>query len=101
MSDRDELLSLAEQAQAQLIGPDQAAWLARLEEARPRFNDLLQRCLGERDSETGLRLCAALGRYWWMCGHAPEGRRWVEAFLARPSADEALRVRAVEAAAGL
>src|SRR5262245_60990396 len=101
MSDRESLLSLAEQAQAHLTGPDQAAWLSRLEEARPRLNDLLQRCLDEGDHDVGLRLCAALGRYWWICGHAPEGRRWVEAFLSRPSADAERRARAVESAAGL
>jgi tetratricopeptide (TPR) repeat protein len=101
MSDRDELLSLAEQAQPQLTGPDQAAWLVRLEDARPRFNGLLQRCLDEGDDQTGLRLCAALGRYWWMCGQPSEGLRWIEGFLSRPSSDVELRRKAVESAAGL
>lgn len=101
MGESETLLQLAQQAQPHLSGPDQAEWLLRLEEARPRLEDELRRCLDQGDHETGLRLCAALGRYWWMCGHAPQGRRWVEAFLSLPSSDGELRARAVESAAGL
>src|SRR5262245_13919687 len=98
MTDREELLLLAEQALPHLTGPGQGMWLARLEKARPRFNALLQACRGD-DPDTGLPLCAALGSYWWMCGHASEGRRWVLTFLSLPVTNPELRARALESAA--
>src|SRR5262245_11070301 len=101
MTDLQTLLALAEDANAHLAGPEQAAWLGRLEAALPAFRLALQGCLDQGDALAGLRLSTALGRFWWMCGHAPEGRRWLEAFLAWPVSDDTSRARALAAAGGV
>jgi predicted ATPase len=78
-------LALAERAEPELTGPAAAMWMDRLE----REHDNLRAALGwartgdERGAETGLRLVAALWRFWWARGHVREGRAWVEEALAR------------------
>lgn len=96
--DQISLLQLAEQAASQLTGPDQASWLARLEAAWPDLAKLLEFCRDTQDHVTGLRLCAALGRFWWMCGHTAEGLPWLQTFLSHATADSELRTRVVESA---
>jgi predicted ATPase/class 3 adenylate cyclase len=75
-------LALAEQAAHQLSGPKVGVWLDRLE----REHDNLRAALGwacERgEAEIGLRLVAALWRFWDMRGHLREGRASAERALA-------------------
>lgn len=97
MNDLQTLLNLAEEANAHLTGPDQAAWLARLESSYADFVAALE----QAEAIPGLRLCVALGRFWWMCGHAVDGQRWLESYLDRPCDDEWLRVQALAAAGGV
>lgn len=79
-------LALAEQADPQLTGPEQAAWIARIE----RDVDNLHAALGwarERgDAATLLRLVGALAHFWTTRGHTAEGRDWLEVALALPGA---------------
>src|SRR5262245_25689254 len=100
MDNLPRLLFEVESASLQLAGPAQAVLLERLEAVYPKLVAALQSCLDSGEDANGLRLCIALGKFWWMCGHAPEGRRWLEAFLSRPIDDQALRARALLAAAG-
>jgi len=97
-----EALRLAEEAAGHLTGPDQAAWLDRLEQSWPRMQEGLMEC--EREpalTEAGLRLCAALSRFWWMRGWAAEGRSWCQQFLARAGGNAQLRASVLEGAGTL
>jgi non-specific serine/threonine protein kinase len=82
-------LALAEEAATQLVGPEQATWMRRLE----REHDNLRAALGlarERGAgETGLRLAAALARFWYMRGYLSEGLEWLDEMLSLPAAGNA------------
>jgi tetratricopeptide (TPR) repeat protein len=96
---RDYYLALAEQGEPELNGPNQGAWLNRLEAERGNFNRALRWCLGQPgEHEAGLRLASALARFWWMRGHAQEGQRWLGAALGQPDGTDALRARALQGA---
>jgi len=80
-------LALAERAESELQGPDQPAWLSRLEEDHENFRAALDWSSAAADgAETGLRLAGALWPFWHMRGHFSEGRRWAERALARSAA---------------
>jgi non-specific serine/threonine protein kinase len=83
-------LELAVEAEPQLfVGARAAAWLARLEAEL----DNLRAALGwllEQDADACLRLAVAVRQLWLVHGHYTEGRRWLEAALARSRATPAL-----------
>lgn len=76
------LLRLVEQAGPQLVGPDQAMWLTRLEEELENLRAALTWVLLHGDPETALRLAAAPWLFWFERGHADEGRGWLTRALA-------------------
>jgi predicted ATPase/DNA-binding winged helix-turn-helix (wHTH) protein len=78
---RDWFLRLAEMAECELRGPEQRAWLSRLETEHNNFRAVLQR--GAEDPEACLRLSGALGLFWCGHGHLSEGRRHLQAALER------------------
>jgi predicted ATPase/transposase/transcriptional regulator with XRE-family HTH domain len=75
-------LELAEGAEPQIQGAEQAVWLDRLEMEHDNLRAALSWALTARAAEIGLRLAAALGEFWWPRGHVSEGRRWLAAGLA-------------------
>lgn len=81
---RDWYLALAERAEAQLRGPQQAMWLDRLALDHDNFRAAFERTADDVDgADAALRLAASL---WWFCfvrGHWSEARAWLESALAR------------------
>jgi tetratricopeptide (TPR) repeat protein len=96
-------LALAEQAAPELLGPNQATWLARLDAEHANLRSALEWSLSTEPSpETPLRLGGALWRYWWSRGYARDALGWMTRALDKPWRDHpALRARALRAAAGL
>jgi ATP/maltotriose-dependent transcriptional regulator MalT len=97
-------LALAEQAELELGGPQQAAWLDRLEREHDNLRAALQWSLeqtgiknaivGERRMEIALRLGGALNMFWWARGHRSEGRNFLERALAVSEGIEASSIGA-------
>src|SRR5215208_2755382 len=72
-------LALAEEAE--LVGPEQAWWLERLEAEHDNLRAALNRSLEAGDSGTALRIGGAVWRFWYVRGHFSEGRRWLASGL--------------------
>jgi predicted ATPase/class 3 adenylate cyclase len=85
-------LALAEQQ-----GPEETAWLERLDLEHDNMRAALSWMLESEDAEPELRLSGALWRFWWMRGHYSEGRRWLEEALAKDGRPSAARAKALEA----
>jgi predicted ATPase/DNA-binding CsgD family transcriptional regulator len=102
-------LALAEDAELELGGPQQGAWLERLEQEHDNLRAVLQWSLeqaGEKEAgqrrETALRLGGALYRFWWTLGHWSEGRTFLErALTASEGVAPSVRAKALNAAATL
>ncbi len=97
---RDWYLALAEQADPELRGPRQRVWLDRLEAELYNLRAALEWSRTQDDrAEAGLRLAAALWRFWDMRTYLTEGRGWLDGMLARPDGVEpGLRARALNVA---
>jgi non-specific serine/threonine protein kinase len=90
-------LALAEAAEPELHGGQQAAWLERLEYEHDNLRTALAWSLAAAnaaDSEVGLRLAGALAWFWRVRGYLTEGRRWLESVLGPPEAIARTRAQA-------
>ncbi|MGH2534548.1 MAG: AfsR/SARP family transcriptional regulator, partial [Thermomicrobiales bacterium] len=96
-------LALAERAEPKLVGPEQAAWLDRLEVEHDNLRAALRWAIAGGHVETALRLSGTLWRFWMVRGHLIEGSSWLEAALALPAASTptAERAKALTGAADL
>src|SRR5437870_8375809 len=81
-------LTLAEQAELELGGPQQAAWLERLEREHDNLQAALQWSLeqtGDREAgqrrEIALRFGGALEQFWEVHGYWSEGRTFLDRAL--------------------
>jgi predicted ATPase len=89
-------LQLTEEAGQRLRGPDQIAWLDRLEAERDNLRTAFAWALECNDADTALRLANALGSFWLVRGTVSEGRTWIDRALARTEAGpSAVRARAL------
>jgi non-specific serine/threonine protein kinase len=75
-------LALAEEAEPHLRGPRQVEWLERLRAEHDNLRAALD-WLAAHDPQLGLRLGAALWRFWDTHGHLSEGRERLAALLER------------------
>jgi predicted ATPase len=77
-------VALAEVAEPELWGPQQAQWLERLEQEHDNLRMGLEWSLAEEEGgELALRLVGALFRFWGVRGYLSEGSRWLDAALAK------------------
>jgi predicted ATPase/RsiW-degrading membrane proteinase PrsW (M82 family) len=74
--------SLAEEAEAELLGPHQAEWLRRLSYENDNIRAALAWSIESGRTEPGLRLAGALVRFWSIRGQMGEGRDWLARALA-------------------
>jgi predicted ATPase/DNA-binding NarL/FixJ family response regulator len=79
-------------ATAGLAGADQVRWLRMIDEEAPNLRLALEWSLGE-ESDSALRIAAAMGRYWFIRGRLLEGLDWLGRALDVPS--DSLEVRVV------
>jgi DNA-binding CsgD family transcriptional regulator/tetratricopeptide (TPR) repeat protein len=74
-------LALAEEAEPEMWGPEDKAWLERLEAEHDNLRAALSWTLERREAVPALRLAGALWRFWITRGYYEEGRRWFEGAL--------------------
>jgi predicted ATPase/class 3 adenylate cyclase/DNA-binding CsgD family transcriptional regulator len=92
---RDYYLALVETADTHLRGPDEAAWLDRIEAEFDNIRAALAFSLADPASaEPGLRLAAGLHRFCNMRGHGGEILQALSVLLERPDAQAPTRIRA-------
>ncbi len=94
---------LAERAAPELTARDQKRWLDRLALEHDNLRAALAFAVEAGDPELGLRLVAALWRFWQIRGHLVEGTSRADAVLALPGAARAGEpyIVALDAAGGL
>ena len=76
-------LELAERAVPELKGPGQVEWLQRLEGDNDNLRVAMAWLLERGEVETVVRMAWALWIFWLIHAHMDEGRRWIEAALAK------------------
>jgi predicted ATPase/DNA-binding SARP family transcriptional activator/DNA-binding NarL/FixJ family response regulator len=76
-------LDLAERAEPELKGPGQTEWLKGLDEDNDNLRAAMAWLLEEGEVEAAVRMAWSLWIFWLIHGHQSEGRRWIEAALAK------------------
>jgi tetratricopeptide (TPR) repeat protein len=90
----DFFLTLALQAEPELTGPKQKAWLTKLEREHDNFRAVFKWVEENGETDLGLRLGGALWRFWLVRGHMLGGRERLIALLALPGSAQRTRERA-------
>lgn len=95
-------LTLVEQVEPKVIGPDGRTWLAVLDREHDNLRAVLAWSVTSGQPATILRLSGALWRFWYAHGHHGEGRAWLRTALAvARTADLSSRAKASVGAAML
>jgi predicted ATPase/DNA-binding CsgD family transcriptional regulator len=91
-------LTLIEESEPRLWGPEEVTWLERLDSENGNLRAALSWALEQAEVELGLRLAAGLRWFWYARGYYGEGRGWLEEVLAKDSrAPRTARARALDA----
>jgi predicted ATPase/class 3 adenylate cyclase len=93
----------AEEAEPHLMAEDSDRWLDLIDHERHNLRAAMRWSLTVGEPEAGLRIAAAIWRFWHQRTELREGRWWLEGLLAHPAgqADSPVRLRAISAAGGL
>jgi predicted ATPase len=95
-------LELAERAAPMLTGKDRGEWLDQLERELDNLRTALRWALDRQRVELGMRLAAALWRFWQIRAHIGEGRQVLAELLELDAeVDPTMRARALSAAGSL
>ena len=86
---------LADRAEEQTRGPDEADWLARLEAELGNLRATLAWLETTQAATEFQKLAAALWHLWGERGHLREGTNWLQRALELPAGDTQIRVRAL------
>jgi predicted ATPase len=78
---RAYMLRFAAVGERELSGPAQGRWLARFEREHANVRAALAHAAATNEAASGLRLTAALSRFWWLRGHLTEGVAWLKRFV--------------------
>lgn len=96
------LVGLAEEAETELVGPNEPAWRNRLISEQANIRTGLDWAIEQENAESGLRLAGALWRFWSKRGALIEGREWLAKVLALPGEPEpALLAKSSQALANM
>lgn len=91
-------LQLARTAEAELQGPQQIAWLDRLELEHDNLRAALAWAQAQPDRALALEFGAALWLFWQVRGFLSEGRAWLDMALGGTETPSITRVRALNGA---
>src|SRR5207237_538732 len=96
-------LNLARQAELQLTGEEQAAWLEQCERELDNLRAALRWAIDAGEADLGQEAAGALWRFWQQHAHLTEGRGWLNELLAMPSGQgrTAGRAKALTRAGGI
>ena len=97
----DYWLAFAEEAEPHLTRHEQAVWLDRCEREAPNLRRALEWSIEAGEADIGMRIAAALWRFWHQRGPIQEGRDTLDRLTALPGGDPAVIGRAHGAAGGL
>jgi len=97
----DWAVELAAMGEVKLQGEEQATWLGVLDEEHDNMRAALDWAAESGRVEHGLRLAAALVRFWEIRGYLRQGRARLEAFASEAEGPAVLRAKALNAAAVL
>jgi predicted ATPase/DNA-binding SARP family transcriptional activator len=87
-------LDLAEEAHLNLHGPEESAWLHRLDREHDNLRAAMETLSQEAAGEMAQRLALALMPYWTTRGYLREGRTCLEALLRRRGNEDPSSMRA-------
>lgn len=74
-------LTMVEQAEAELVGPNRAAWLAQFEYEYSNLSVALEWLISRQDIVRALRFATAFWKFWQYRGYPHEGRLWLDRAL--------------------
>jgi tetratricopeptide (TPR) repeat protein len=96
-------LALAERAEPELLGGEQARWLDSLEQEHDNLRGAVEWASESGQIETALLLSGALWRFWQIRGHLREASMRFRKVLTLPGSSEhpAARAKALEGAGGV